>query len=570
MFKTLIIFDTPEDFTHPYLSRAIKGSNFLVANLPEIQIKKLNSTLQYDMICLEDVDKPIEDCLRLRSPEILDFKLEEKLKKIENKEKIELNNEENKMIDFLNEKFLITTESTTQILQNSFVSPQILKILQGSVHISNTGKFFIHQNLIYSHYLDEVFLWGQIERGKPYFSHDDNFLVIKKINITILYDLKNMNFKEFPVTDRIVFGKNILILDHILIELEENAKNFYTPIILKKEIKDSIDNKNDWADSNEEEIIEEEKIYLKKFEDIWFSPFSYEFVAVLDDKLTFFRFHDQDSDESKNESKNEKNNFPLNKPEIMKNPFSRTNEKNIDNLEKNIQRMNISSEMIKDIYFTPTRCYAIITKYVNNKLKYFIESYSDFVTVNELTDNLDLTFRFSKNSFIVGHGNSLSYYELKNNRFILMNTVKNVFSNIVDLFNDFYCCLSENDDLLFFKGKKLLSTYKNIFQNIISIKYSSSGLFISVYSSVQFSFFDSTGNFIWNKICGDLKTFTFLEIERINDKSKKRIKNVYENNKEDFFNLLGDKKNQSVRTFKKEEETLDEKRKKWLMFLCAL
>lgn len=535
MFKKLIIFDTPEDFTHPLLSRTLKGNGFLIATVPDSTIKKIQSTLDFDMICMEDIDKPIDDCLRLRKNEFPDFKFDEKVEKIKSGEidsKKEPENED--FIDFFHEKFIINTDTTAQVFLNSFTSPQILKIFQGSMIMSNTSRFIIHQNFIYTHYLDEVFLWGQIERGKYYFSNDDKFLVVRKTNSTILYDLETMETKTFPHSDRIVFGKDILVLDFTLIELKEGVKQFYEEIIEENTIKASV--VDDWVDSNEEVELEEEKILLKQFQDIWFSPTEYEFIAVLNDKLTVFKC-----------SKDEK---------VAK---------------AVITRANISSEMIKEIQYTPKRCYAIIAKYINNKLKYFIESYSDTVTVTELTENMDLTFRFCEDSFIVGSGNTIQYYEFKNRRVVLVNTIEKICSPLVDLYKDYYCCVGLEDEIYFYKGKELIKKETKTFNNINSINFSPTGLFIAVYSQVQISFYDCMGNFVWNKICGDLRGFTFFELEEIPAQEKKTIQNLLKNNEDLVLNeFLGNKKNLNVKCFRKQEKTVEEKRKSWLRFLCAL
>ena len=124
MIKKLIIFDTPDDFSHPALTRTIQGSNFIMAMVSDTQVKKISSTLDYDMICLEDVDKPVDACVKLKKSEVHEFGLDSKMEKLEKNEEIEKDEAREKenqdLIDCLHEKFIINTETTTQLLMNSF------------------------------------------------------------------------------------------------------------------------------------------------------------------------------------------------------------------------------------------------------------------------------------------------------------------------------------------------------------------------------------------------------------------------------------------------------------------
>lgn len=564
MLKKLIIFDTPPDFSHPLLTRIIRGSDFLIATLPDNQINKLRASLDFDMICLEDIDKPLEDCLRLRKIKEIDWEFDKKLKLLEDS-KTSTNasqnqnehKESNEHINFLHEKFVINTESTSQIMMNSFVSPQILKIFQGNIMMSNKSRFIIHNNLIYTHYLDEVFTWGQLEKGKYYFSNDDKYLVVRKSNCTILYFLDTMETKVYPQSKRIVFGKDILLLDYFLIELKENVQTIYKPII--EENKNDKSLISDWVDSNEEEDIQEENTLLKQFDDIWFSPTEYEFITIIDDRLTLYRYEDSSStstDDIADENENIQNSYTPAKAVIV--------------------RTNISSNMVKEISFVNNRCFTIIAKYINNRLKYFIESYCDYVTVTELTENMDLTFRFSEESFLIGSGTKLEFYKLKNKRFVLVNTVENVYSNLIDLKNEYYCCISLNDEILFYKNKELIrkqskSNNNVTFNNINTVSFTTTGLFITIFNQIQLTLFDCNGNFIWNKIFGDLRAVNFFDEPKISKNKKNKLKQLASVNEEAFFDtFLGNKKNQNVFCFKKLEKTLEEKRKTWLKFLCAL
>lgn len=593
MLKKLIIFNTPPDFSHPLLTRIIRGSGLLIATLPDNQITKLKASLDFDMICLEDIDKPLEDCLRLRKINEIDWKFNHKLRLIDNsKDASQIqdvsNHESNEHINFLHEKFVINTESTSQIMMNSFISPQILKIFQGNIMMSNKSKFIIHNNLIYTHYLDEIFTWGQLEKGKYYFSNDDKYLVVRKSNCTILYFLDTMETKIYPTSNRIVFGKDILLLDHFLIELKENIKNIYKPIIEESKNQESL--VDDWVDSNEEENVKEENCLLKQFDDIWFSPTKYEFITTIDDKLTLYRYEPSENTSDKAYTNDTSENFYSDKPEPQESELLEQNINSHDIAEKNenenklifkpaeaaIVRTNISSDMIKEVSFVNNRCFAIIAKYINNRLKYFIESYCGYVTVTELTDNMDLTFRFSEESFLIGFGTKLEYYKLKNKRFVLVNTVEDVCSNLIDLKDDFYCCISLNDEILFYKNKELIrkqsqSDNNVTFNNINSIQFTTSGLFITIFNQIQLTLFDCNGNFIWNKIFGDLKAVNFFDEPKISETQKKKLKQLAYVDEEVFFDtFLGNKKNQNVHCFKKQEKTLEEKRKIWLKFLCAL
>lgn len=556
MLKKLVIFDVPEDFYHPLLNKSIRGSDFIIVMVPQTHLKKLEATLDFDMICVDDMKKKEEDSsIRLRKCEPHDFGFEEKLKKVSLAEKEQGNDQtredsnktsdkesenlklpDDDRIENLHEKFILFSDTSAQVLLNSFTSPQMLRLFSGPITTSNKYKYIIYQNHIYAHYLDEIFLWGQVEQGKFYFSNDDKYLVVRQQNATILYTLDTMKTQVLPPCDRVVFGKNIVVLDRMLFELEENTKDIYEYIILENDSSNKKSVVDDWVDSNEEEQEEQDVILLKEFTDIFFSPTEYNFIAIVDDKLTIFNY---------------------------------VKEKN--KIEPVITRSNISSDMIKDIQFCHNRSFAVITKYINNRLKYFIESYSDFVTVTELAENMDLTFRFNEKSFLIGSGSTVKYYELKNKLFVLMNTVENVNSSLIDIYKDFYCTLNFNDELLIYKGKDLIKVQNQTFNNINSIKISPSGLFFAVYSQVQVSLYDCNGNFIWNKICGDLRGFTFFENSRIPDEKKNLIKSAFNKNKTLTLNtILGKKKDQNVSCFLKKVKTLEEKRMSWISFLCSI
>ncbi|KRH93906.1 hypothetical protein M153_4930001947 [Pseudoloma neurophilia] len=554
MLKKLIIFDTPPDFTHSLLNRCIRGSDFIIATLSDNQIKKLRSVLNNDMVCLEDVRKPLDDCLRLRMIQKIDWHFQEKLNLLEEQKntgeskelpKFENQSEIDEHVTFLQEKFVINTDSSTQIMMNSFICPQILKIFQGSVLMSTKSEFIIHNNLIYRHYLDEIFIWGQLDTGKYYFSNDDKYLVVRKTDSTVLYYLDTMERQIHPQSNRIAFGRDILLLDHLLIELKENAKEIYKPIIEESKNKHSI--VNDWVDSTEEELLDH--IYLKQFDDIWFAPIKHEFITIADEKLTLYRYNGPEDTDS---SENNENIQTSAKPVIV--------------------RTNISSDMVKEIQFCENRCFAIISKYINNRLKYFIESYCDYVTVTELTENMDLTFRFSDETFLIGSGNKLEYYRLKNKRFVLMNTVEGVLSNLIDLKGEFYCCVSKKEEILFYKNKELIKSQPpNHHNNVNNISFSATGLFIMAYNQIQLTLFDCNGEFVWNKIFGDLRAVTFFDLPKISQKKKKMFKSLAKDDEDAFFNtFLGKNKDQNVHCFRKKEKTLEEKRKSWLKFLCAL
>lgn len=542
MQDALIIFDIPKSTNiktiSPFLTdeNTIKGTDFLIVMAPQSILNKLkenNSKPQFkqtfEMCTIKDLEGKVSEGKKL---ELVRYEAPN------------------------NELFFLQSENISYVFLSDFTG-NLVKTAQfrGPITVSNTGKFIIHDSYIYSG--SDWQVYGMVAKGNAIFSQDDKFLMIDLGNrIICVYETDTMQFFEHEDVSKVMFGKDVFLIDDFLVELEKGAASFYKNLIngfspnstadaesdnLKKTEagpnEKAFDDKDqrvaepdsaapeesktesdtlveDWMDSDAavEAEAENENFPIPEYEAIHFSPYGYDFVAI-------------------------------------------NSQINFDRNGKITTRRHPQSTV--KIYWTRERCYAHIVKRIAEREKNFIESYSDFVTVNEIAALKNV--KFDDKSFLIDDG-SVKYYELRNKTFVVINALGG--ADCFDLFGYFYV-INSDDKLQFYNRKNLIKEHEMLEERI---EISKGGLFVCVVSANQINMFDFDGNFIYKRIFNEIKECKFLNFVRLDERTKKEIKKDYEEN----LKLLGNEKDLNVRSFRKNELPLEEKKKAWLEFLRSL
>lgn len=559
MQDALIIFGFPKDTDIKTISsfltedNTIWGNDFLIVMAPLNMVNKLKeqnaapSQLRktYEMCTIKDLE--CEDGNRVQLEQI-------------------------KYDPLNNELFLLQSENMSYIFLNDFTGQLVKKAqFKGPITVSNTGKFIVHCSCIYSG--SEWLFYGLLPKGNVVFSYDDRYLMVEMgEGLVRIYDTKTLQFTVHEDVTRALFGQGIAVLDQLVVELDKGSLESYKNLIHgygpeglamrnskkhvekekrvskhdiaeqtecdgknigedsdKNEIESSTESepsgKNgnesesnsvlaDWLDSDTSADIvsDQEDIQIAEYKNLYFSPFSHDTVAI-DSELNFER------------------------------------------AGKVISRRHPQSTI--KIYWTKSRCYAHVIKRIGEREKNFIESYSDFVTVNE-TKNIK-EVKFSDQSFLLDDG-LVQYYELKNKVFVMVNTIEGV--ECFDLFDHLYV-VGCDEKVKFYDRRTLYKEHDLIAEKV---EFSKSGLFMSILSANQINMFDCNGCLIYKRIFSDIKEFQFLNFVRLDEQAKRDIKRNYGEN----VMLLGDDKDLNVSCFKKNEMPLEEKKKAWTMFLESL
>ncbi|ELQ74499.1 hypothetical protein THOM_2594 [Trachipleistophora hominis] len=559
MHDALIIFDVPKETDiktiSPFLTEdnTIRGNDFLVVMAPLNMVNRLK----------EQNDAPSEHRKTYEMCTIKD---------LEGKDEGRVQLEQIKYDPPNNELFMLHSENMSYVFLNDFTGQLVKKAqFRGPVVVSNTGRYIVHGLSIYSG--AEWLLYGMLPKGNVTFSYDDNFFTVEMgEGLVRIYNAKTLQFTVHEDVNSVQFGRGIVLIDHLVVELVKGSLESYKNLIRgyksespgmknenntfdheetlhgrNKTESDRYDNNSvehdsdentfmtssesenlvkgkdesdtdsvlgNWLDSdtNVDVVPDQEDVQIPDYESVHFSPYGYDVVAI-DSELNF------------------------------------------DRAGKIITRRHPQSTI--KIFWTRNRCYAHISKRIGEREKCFIESYSDFVTVNEIGSLKDV--KFADQSFLVDDGR-VQYYELRNKRFVVVNTVEG--ADCFDLFDHLYV-LGCDEKVKFFDRKTLYMEHNLIAERI---EFSRSGLFVGIVSANQVNMFDCNGCLIYKRIFSDIKEFKFLNFVRLDEQTKKEIKGNYE----EVVKLLGDEKDLNVSCFKRNDMPVEERKKAWITFLEGL
>lgn len=190
----------------------------------------------------------------------------------------------------------------------------------------------------------------------------------------------------------------------------------------------------------------------------------------------------------------------------------------------------------ENIYFSKSNMYVITVKFIQKKISYDIETFSESgVTVNNLESAVQ-SIAVSDKYFVIYDKacNLIFYVKNKYSYYVLRKIKKEECSGIVSTMNGmtcFYNSISSNlefYDIVSINNKldvKLKCVYAH--QGCTGLKWSDSGLFLAVYSAGTVNgllqIFNVNGKLIYRKTHGGLSEFEWRHFKKLSDESKAKI-----------------------------------------------